>query len=66
MQPITEKRLKSLIKDAKDNGKDITQLESALKKIKFLTTKKLSNLKEKKSGGYCYSSTGPSKKEDFE
>lgn len=66
MFPISEKRLKVLLEEAENNGRDTSNLKTALKRIKQLTNKKKPFLKEKKSGGFCYSSTGPSKEEDFE
>ena len=65
MLPITEKKLKTLISEAKEAGRDHNKLDEALKKIKSLNAKK-PHFKEKKSGDFVYCSTGPSREDDFE
>jgi hypothetical protein len=69
MQPISEKLLEKLIKEAKEAGKDTTELEAKLNES--VTSAKLlaeapaepKMVEEKK---WVILSTGPIRKEDFE
>ena len=76
MQPIDKKLLESLIKEAKEAGKDVSKLEDALKprgargfaKAEEVKPKQgeRKTVKETERGTIIIESTGPAKEEDFE
>jgi len=69
MQPVDPEELKQLIKEAKEAGKDVSELEKTLEKtIKEKGLAPSGERKEKKAteGKRVIESTGPAREEDFE
>jgi hypothetical protein len=69
MQEMTKEELEQLIKEAKKAGKDVSELEAALRSLKEEVKPKLGEKKEvkkTKEGSVIIESTGPAKEEDFE
>jgi hypothetical protein len=72
MQPIDKKLIKSLIKEAKEAGKDVSKLEAAIEPVMGARAEKLKpkqgekkKVKETERGTIIIESTGPAKEEDF-
>lgn len=72
MQPVTQEKLEELIREAKEEGKDTSQLERTLDTIRSVPTEAVEppagNTLEEETpkGRVIIESTGPARREDFD
>jgi len=64
MQIVSEKNLRKLIEEGKEQGKDVSHLEKVLKSGRFTEPEKMGEVKAFPKRVIL--STGPARKEDFE